>query len=375
MNLLEVAVDVPINKTFTYLPLLNTNPNDLIGKRVKVPFGKKILNGYVLSVVCTPCGGSPAEQERGVPRSAPLPFSKDIDEKQIYIRPPFPPFRRTSPARGADSQISLFDEAPSHKLKRILEVIDDQPVISSESVRLAQYISQNYICSIGEALSCVAACSMQKPKREQKREKRKEKRENTASQSAPLPSFLSPLSSFLSPHILTPHQQSAFNKISRAISSNENKNFLLHGVTASGKTEVYIRSIEYALEQGKSAIMLIPEISLIAQFSDTVLKRFGSAAGLWHSHISNIDKYNLFYGALNGQIKVMLGARSAIFAPFKNLGLIIIDEEHEHTYKQEQKPSYDCREIAFWRAQEHNACVILGSATPSLETYFNAIRH
>ncbi|MDR3048444.1 MAG: primosomal protein N' [Elusimicrobiota bacterium] len=345
MKLLEIAVDVPINKTFTYLPLENTNPNDLIGKRVKVPFGKKILTGYVLpSRLDEECRAG--DLSRSVPQSA------DIGNKDI----------------NSASQISLFNETPSRKLKRILEVIDDQPIINSETIRLAQYISQNYICSIGEALSCAASCSMQKPKRQQKREReeRKEKRENTATQNTGAPSFL------YSP-VLTPHQQFAFDKISSAISSNENKNFLLHGVTASGKTEVYIRSIEYALKRGKDAIMLIPEISLAAQFSDIVLQRFGSSAGLWHSHISNIEKYKLFYNALNGQIKVMLGARSAVFAPFKNLGLIIIDEEHEHTYKQEQKPSYDVREIAFWRAKENKACVILGSATPSLETYSRAV--
>jgi primosomal protein N' (replication factor Y) len=102
-------------------------------------------------------------------------------------------------------------------------------------------------------------------------------------------------------------------------------------------------------------------------------KRFGSDIGVWHSRVSNIEKYNLFLKAKAGNIKIMIGARSAVFTPFENLGLIIIDEEHEYTYKQEQKPSYDAREIAKWRVNYHNGVLVLGSATPSLETYKDAL--
>jgi primosomal protein N' (replication factor Y) len=127
------------------------------------------------------------------------------------------------------------------------------------------------------------------------------------------------------------------------------------------------------LKLGRSAIMLIPEISLTAQFVDIVAKRFGDKAGVWHSAVSNTEKYKLYMKAKNGEIQIMLGARSAVFAPFENLGIIIIDEEHEHTYKQEQKPSYDAREVAFRRGGYHNAPVVMGSATPSLESYKDSL--
>ena len=121
--------------------------------------------------------------------------------------------------------------------------------------------------------------------------------------------------------------------------------------------------------------MLIPEIPLTTQFVDIVTKRFGSLVGVWHSGITNVEKYKLFIKAKNNEIKIMLGARSAVFTPFSDLGLIIIDEEHEHTYKQEQKPSYDAREIALWRAGYHGASVVLGSATPSLESFKDALEN
>jgi primosomal protein N' (replication factor Y) len=173
-------------------------------------------------------------------------------------------------------------------------------------------------------------------------------------------------------HILNKHQQNAVSIINENLDRNSYAVFLIHGITASGKTEVYINTIEYALKQNKNAIMLIPEISLTPQFVYVMTKRFGSDIGVWHSGITNVEKYKLFHKAKKGEIKIMLGARSAVFAPFKNLGLIIIDEEHEHTYKQEQKPSYDAREIAKWREEYHNGVVVLGSATPSLESYKDA---
>jgi len=299
MVVLEVAVPLPLNKLFYYLPLENVNLENTIRKRVKVQFGRKILTAYAISY-------------------------KNVEN------------------------------ISSLKLKQIIEVIDKNQIITEETIELSKYISKNYICSLGEALSSTIPVSM-KPSKRILREKNTEKER------------------VYKKHTLNIQQTNAVSLINESLNKHTYSSFLLYGVTASGKTEVYINAIEYALKQNRSTIMLIPEISLTTQFIDVLTTRFRKNVGIWHSGINNTKKYNLFLKAKNGEIKIIIGARSAVFAPFENLGLIIIDEEHEYTYKQEQKPSYDAREIAKWRARYQNAVVILGSATPSLESYKEAM--
>lgn len=302
MKVIEVAIPAPLNKTFHYLPAQNTQARDIAGKRVKVSFRNRTVTAYALS--------------------------------------------------AAESDENRF------KLKPVLEVIDDEPVITEEAKALAAYISANYVCSLGEAMASVIPVSMKAPKRISKKLSLNEDD-----------------AYYDIRHNLNAGQRRAADLINLGISKEEIKNFLVYGITASGKTEVYLNCIEHALKLGKSAIMLIPEISLTEQFVSIVKRRFGDKSGVWHSAVGNSEKYKLYTKAMRGEIKVMLGARSAVFAPFKKLGLIIIDEEHEHTYKQEQKPSYDAREIAFWRGRYHKAPVVLGSATPSLESYKDALEN
>jgi primosomal protein N' (replication factor Y) len=152
--------------------------------------------------------------------------------------------------------------------------------------------------------------------------------------------------------------------------------FLLHGVTGSGKTEVYLQAIAYALEQGKGAIVLVPEIALTPQTVERFKARFSSGnlqtlVAVLHSHLSSGERHDEWHKIRQGRARIVIGARSAIFAPVDPLGLIIVDEEHEHTYKQEESPRYHARDVAIMRGQMEGAPVVLGSATPSLETYFN----
>ena len=154
------------------------------------------------------------------------------------------------------------------------------------------------------------------------------------------------------------------------------KTFLLHGVTGSGKTEVYLQAIAHALEQGKGAIVLVPEISLTPQTVERFKARFSSGklqtlVAVLHSHLSSGERHDEWHKIRQGRARIVIGARSAIFAPVDPLGLIIVDEEHEHTYKQEESPRYHARDVAIMRGQMEGAPVVLGSATPSLETYFN----
>lgn len=156
-----------------------------------------------------------------------------------------------------------------------------------------------------------------------------------------------------------------------AVNNVENKVNLLHGVTGSGKTEVYIKLIE---NTDKDIILLVPEISLTYQMINRFKGRFNDQVAILHSGLSIGEKYDEWRKVLRKEVRIVIGARSAIFAPFENLGLIIIDEEHEHTYKQEDSPRYHAREVAKMRAEYHNCPILLGSATPSLESYARAKR-
>ncbi|WP_201318437.1 primosomal protein N' [Paenibacillus sp. EPM92] len=169
---------------------------------------------------------------------------------------------------------------------------------------------------------------------------------------------------------LTPEQQDVYDRIRRAVLARERRIFLLHGVTGSGKTEVYLQSIQTCLDQGREAIVLVPEISLTPQMVERFKGRFGHQVAVLHSRLSHGERYDEWRKIVRREVRVVIGARSAVFAPFTKLGLIIIDEEHESTYKQEESPKYHARDVAIARAREHGASVVLGSATPSLESMY-----
>ncbi|WP_127584328.1 primosomal protein N' [Paenibacillus koleovorans] len=169
---------------------------------------------------------------------------------------------------------------------------------------------------------------------------------------------------------LTPTQQAVFEPLSNALAADAHKVYLLQGVTGSGKTEVYMQAIRQCLDQGKDAIVLVPEISLTPQMVERFKGRFGNQVAVLHSRLSTGERYDEWRKIGLGQVRVAIGARSAVFAPFTKIGLIIIDEEHESSYKQEESPKYHARDVAVARARRHGAAVVLGSATPSLESYY-----
>ncbi len=161
--------------------------------------------------------------------------------------------------------------------------------------------------------------------------------------------------------------------IIREYINSDDKMFLLKGVTGSGKTEVYMKLVERVLLEGKSAIILVPEIALTPQMIERFKGRFGVNVALFHSKLSDGERFDEWFRVKEGKSKVIVGARSAIFLPAKNLGLIIIDEEHENTYKSEQNPKYQTKEVAEYLSELKGCKVILGSATPSIETYYRAL--
>ncbi|KRN88581.1 primosomal protein N' [Ligilactobacillus ceti] len=170
------------------------------------------------------------------------------------------------------------------------------------------------------------------------------------------------------PKSLTPSQTTAVQSVTQAMLQQQAETYLLQGVTGSGKTEVYLQIIAEALAQKKTALMLVPEISLTPQMVQRVRSRFGQQVAVLHSGLSDGEKYDEWRRVEEKQAQVVVGARSAVFAPLENLGVIIMDEEHESSYKQDEMPRYHARDVAIWRSQYHGCPVVLGSATPALET-------
>ncbi|MCF7790879.1 MAG: primosomal protein N' [Victivallales bacterium] len=172
---------------------------------------------------------------------------------------------------------------------------------------------------------------------------------------------------------MTDEQESAVNKITDMLLKRTRKfTALLHGVTGSGKTEVYLRAIEKCLKMGKEAVVLVPEISLTPQTTERFRSRFGNLVSVLHSGLSDGERFDEWMKIYESRVKIVVGARSALFAPFRNLGLIVVDEEHENSYKQDEAPGYHARDVAVMRAFRENAVAVLGSATPSIESFYNA---
>ncbi len=176
------------------------------------------------------------------------------------------------------------------------------------------------------------------------------------------------------PHVLNPAQNAAFEEIRAAIAAREFRTFLLHGITGSGKTEVYLNAIDAVLAEGRSALLLVPEIALTPAVAGQFFNRFGDRVAILHSAFSDSERTDQWRRIRSGAAPVVVGTRSGVFAPVRNLGLIVVDEEHDQSYKQEETPRYNGRDVAIVRAQAAGACVVLGSATPSLESRYNAER-
>jgi len=294
---LSVVFPIPFNRIFQYLLPFELESERLVGRRVVAPFAGKEMIGYVVD-------------------SMKKPGSKG--------------------------------------LKMAEEFIDTEPLISENLLELARWISEYYVCSLGQALDTILPHNFRSVKL---REKVKEEE----------PKIFPAL-------IPSPQQKRILKPIQNNIKDKRFGTFLIHGVTDSGKTEVYLQAIAQAQEVGRQSIFLVPEISLTPQFVSIFEQRFGPRRiGLWHSRLSRGERYRTWRSTYHGNIDILIGARSAIFAPFPNLGLIIIDEEHDTSYKQEKRPLYHTREVAERRAELERATLVLGSATPSLEAFHRAL--
>ncbi|MDP8215960.1 MAG: primosomal protein N' [Candidatus Kaelpia imicola] len=240
-------------------------------------------------------------------------------------------------------------------LKDIVELLDDKPFLNREMLQLSEWISSYYYSSWGEAIEAIVPSVLRKGRESY----------------GPRKDYLSLADdSFIRPTVLTKDQKEVLKTINRSLGSFNS--FLLHGVTGSGKTEVYIRVIEEVLDRGQSAIVLVPEIALTPQTISRFKKCLGDKISVLHSRLTEAQRFKEWKKLKDETNRISIGTRSAVFAPLENLGLIVIDEEHDSSYKQNETPRYHAREVALKRAQINNCPLILGSATPALESYHKA---
>ncbi len=359
----QVIVDIPndaVDRVFDYIALENTQ----IGMRVKVPFAGRFVLGYVI-------------------------------------------------------QLSEKSQVDPSKLKTITKNLEDKPKLMPEILNLCQFMSRHFFLRLSDCIRlALPSCVRLDTQHEQleynlsllydfdtainiigKRAKNQVALVAFLNENSTIP-FLKAVEMFgrqsvnalvdkgivlknstrkmrapqvetgaEAKNILTPAQQEAVQTM-----QNQNKTFLLKGVTGSGKTEVYMTIIEQALKQGKTAIMLVPEISLTPQMMQRFTSRFPNDVAVLHSRLSDGERFDEWEKIFSGNAHVILGARSAIFAPVKNLGVIVIDEEHDGSYVSENNPRYDAHTVAEFRVRANACPLILGSATPSLESYNKAMK-
>jgi len=240
------------------------------------------------------------------------------------------------------------------EIKPVIKILDKTPILNQDLIELAEWIADYYLCSVGEALWTIAPKGFSSG--------RKNKKVNAAG-------FPNGDENQIT---LTPDQEEVYNSLLGSFNNESKKNFLLYGITGSGKTEIYLRVIHRVVELGRGAILLVPEISLTPQTVRYFSKRMGDHLAILHSRLTPAEKLNEWRGILSGQKKVVIGARSAVFAPLNSIGIIIVDEEHETSYKSEETPRYNAKSVAYHRARKHGATLLFGSATPSVESFFLA---
>ncbi len=350
MLLAEVALPLPIDSLYTYFVPEELKGHISVGGRVLVPLrSKKELIAYVLGLregvrqdlrpIISPLEGIPLFPPQMIPLFEWL--------SSYYVYPIGKVITEILPFKGKRApSIELSVWRDPEALKGLSE--EERDAIASISKRKRKLRLD--LTLIGEMLK-KGYLSIRGPKTDFGQRPR----------------------SFPNPITLTRHQESALREIGRAVRESRFEVFLLHGVTGSGKTQVYIEAIKEALSVRRSAIILFPEISLGLYMEALLRSVFGEKLSLYHSHLGNRQRQSQWMGMLWGHYQVVLGARSAVFAPFRDIGVIIVDEEHEDSYKQESGLRYNGRDVAVLRGMISRCPVILGSATPSIRSYFNAL--
>ncbi len=353
-----------LDKTFDYLVPNNLKDKIKVGNKVLVPFGKSFVEGFVLDV------------SNKIDTSFELKEIKSIVEEDFYLKEDLLKLGEFMKKTTLSNLISCYQIMLPKALKASVNSNVNRKYITyvklNNNIDINEYINNNQrrkkeieilnILKTKEVLKKNLSCGSLNNliKNNIVIEIQKEVNREVYSLEEEKKNI-----------VLTDEQNSAYNEI---INEKEKSVFLLHGVTGSGKTEIYIKLIEYYLSLGKTAILLVPEISLTPQIVSRFKSVFSSNVAVLHSRLSNGEKYDEYRKIMNGEVSVVVGARSAVFAPLSNIGVIIIDECQSATYKQESTPKYNGIEVAVERCKYHNAKCILGSATPLLEQYARGIR-
>ena len=355
------------------------------------------------------------EIDRPFTYKVPLDMEEKVKVGQI-VKVPFGV--RSKPVEGFILDLKAEEEMKvSFKMKNILSVENEEPIITEDDLKLINFLREEYLCKYIDAIRLLIPVGILKGAKSKSRnvivfindnlEKIKNKdgyieiidfiKRNTGKYTKTELSkehgfSIYKLNKLMEHGLIKSEEEIVFRYNTREYNKDVQKNLtveqsmaikeieeseenliLLKGVTGSGKTEVYMRIVEKTLEEGKSAIVLVPEIALTPQMIERFKGRFGSNVALFHSKLSDGERFDEWYRVKEGKASLIIGARSAIFLPAKNLGLIIIDEEHENTYKSDQNPKYQTKEVAEYIAKLKGCKVILGSATPTIESYYRAI--
>ncbi len=253
--------------------------------------------------------------------------------------------------------VAPLDE--SVKLRDIIAVLDEMPIVTEEQLQLWRWIADYYVCPIGDVMAAALPAKIGDKGYSFSPIKKRRVR---------LPEYAGEIEPF---HALDAQQTNALSQIKKEWEAHDTT--LLFGVTSSGKTEVYMHLIREQLEAGKQVLYLVPEIALTTQLTDRLQKVFGEQVVVYHSRVTDAVRAEIYRQQLYPKPRLIVGARSAVFLPFKELGLVIVDEEHEPSYKQQDPaPRYHARSVAIVLAQMYRAKVLLGTATPSVESYYNA---
>lgn len=310
MSIVRIALDVPLPKLFDYLAT-NATADD-IGYRANVPFGKSAKTGVIVGWLAS-------------------------------------------------------SDQPVEKLKAVTSILRGMPRLPGDWLAMCEFCARYYQAPLGEVMSLALPPMLRGGKLP--RVTRAKKGDGAAPAVSPAPALCVPAGTFSLPELLS-DQHAAVEQITGA---TDFQTFLLHGVTGSGKTEVYLRAIAAVLARGEQALMLVPEIALTPQLEGRVRARFPQAhIVVANSSVGDAARARGFLEALNGQADIVLGTRLAVFMPLPRLRLIIVDEEHDASFKQQEGLRYSARDLAIWRAQQQRCPIVLGSATPSLETYHRA---
>ena len=372
----DIIVDISqekLDKTFQYLVPKEMEPEIEEGKKVRIPFGKggREITGYVVGLSSEP----KIEAERIKPILAVEEQGMEIESRLISLAAWIARNYGSTMNQALKTVLPVKEKAAARE-RRYICLKADPKICDS---LLNEYVRKHYRAKERlmrallqkKILEYSSAIKEMKISPEVVRGFEKEELisvEKERCYRTPLPRMLSPEK----PVLLNEEQQQAVREILEEWDSEFSHPCLIKGVTGSGKTEVYMELIRHMLEQGRQVILLIPEIALTYQNVSRFYARFGEKVSLIHSRMSQGERYDQFERAKEGKISVMIGPRSALFTPFPRLGLILIDEEHEDSYKSEKTPCYHARETAIQRGKMEGAYVVMGSASPSVESYYKA---